>query len=457
MDLWIFYTLIIVLIYILILVVLKIKGVFKKEKVSLWGPFLMWRTQKGKKLIEKLATYKRFWNVYGRLSIGICYFMMFLLMFFLIWAATVVPSIPKENAPPPQLLIGIPGVNPIIPIWYGIIALAFSVMVHEFAHGILTRVGELKIKSLGIVACVIPIGAFVEPDEEELKATSKKKRMRIFAVGPATNIFFAIICALIFSWSFMGSVVPAADGIFINQVVVDSPAYNASLEPGMIITHINGTSYNGSLIDGMDIKSRSDFQDFMDNTNANDTINITIYFQDDYHVLNATLADRFQYYPNEEESRGKGYLGVGSWDIDLLSESLAHPISSSDSLGGKLGNTIFYILLPLYQLSPFPSHLTDAYTITGVWSFLPTGAFWFLANLFYWLFWINLMLGMTNALPAVPLDGGHLFKDGIDGIISKIKRQLSEKEREHYVRTITYSIAFLVLFLFLWQLIGPRL
>jgi membrane-associated protease RseP (regulator of RpoE activity) len=263
MDLWIFYTLILIGIYISILVLLRFMGAFKAGKVSLWGPFLLWRTQKGKKLIERLAVYKRFWNFYGRVSIGICFFMMFLLMFFLIWAATVVPSIPEEDAPPPQLLIGIPGVNPIIPIWYGIIALAIAVAVHEIAHGILTRVGDLKVKSLGIVACIIPIGAFVEPDEEELKAAEKKKRMRIFAAGPSTNIVFAIICALIFSWSFMGSVVPAAEGVFVNQVVVDSPAFNASLEPGMIITHINGTSYNGTPIDGVDIQKRSDFHDFM--------------------------------------------------------------------------------------------------------------------------------------------------------------------------------------------------
>lgn len=455
MDMGLTFTLIAVVIYILILVALKLKGAFKEERVALWGPFLMWRTQKGKKLIEKLADAKRFWQGYASVGIGICVFIMILMMLFLIWAATLVPSVPKESAPPPQLLIGIPGVNPIIPIWYGIIALAVAIVLHEFAHGILTRVGGLKIKSLGIIACVVPVGAFVEPDEEELKATTKKKRMRIFAVGPSTNIIFAIICALIFSWSFMGSVEPAANGIFIDKVVVDSPAYNASLKPGMIISYVNGTSYNGTPIEGVSIESRSDFHDFMDTTNVNDTVNITVYFRGEYRVLNATLADRYDY-SEEEEDKGKGYLGVSYWNIEFFSDTLAHPLSSTESFEDKLGNIFFYLLLPFYRLSPFPSHLTDAYTVTGVWSFLPNGAFWFLANLFYWLFWLNLMLGLTNALPAVPLDGGHIFKDGLDGIVARVRKHLSEKERERYVKAISYSIALLVLFLFLWQLIGPR-
>lgn len=456
MDIGLLITLIVILLYILVLVILKLKGAFKEEKLSLWGPFLMWRTQRGKNFIEKMASAKRFWRIYGNVSIGICAITMILMMFFLIWAATLVPTVPKESAPPPQLLIGIPGVNPIIPIWYGIIALAIAIVVHEFAHGILTRVAGLKIKSLGIIACVVPIGAFVEPDEEELKTTAKMKRMRIFGVGPASNIIFAIICALIFSWAFMGAIEPAAEGIFINGVVKDSPADNASLEPGMIISYVNGTSYNGTVLEGVEIKSRSDFSDFIEETNVNDTINITVYFQGKYRVLNATLADRYDY-TSEEEDMGIGYLGISYWNIKSFSNTLAHPVSSTDTLGGKLSNVFFYLLLPFYGYSPFPSHLTDAYTITGPLSFLPGGIFWFLANLFYWLFWLDLMLGLTNALPAVPLDGGHIFKDGLDSIVGRIKKHLDEKERERYVRTISYSLALLVLFLFLWQLIGPRI
>jgi membrane-associated protease RseP (regulator of RpoE activity) len=280
--------------------------------------------------------------------------------------------------------------------------------------------------------------------------------MRIFAVGPASNIFFAIVCALIFSWVFMGSVQPASHGVFINGVGSNSPAFNASIEPGMIISYMEGVTENGTVIEGMEIEDSADFRVFMNKTHANDTINITVFLRGDTRILNAMLANRSDIY-GEEEDRGKGYLGVSYMTISSLPEVLAHPLSSGDTVREKVGNLLFYTLLPFYRLSPFPTHITDAFEVTGPLSVLPTPVFWILANIFYWLFWLDLMLGMTNALPAVPMDGGHIFKDTLDSIVKKLKPVLDDKTREQYVRTISLSLAFFVLFLFIWQLLGPRL
>ena len=534
MDMGYIYTLIAIIIYILFLVVLKLKGAFKQERVSLWGPLLMWRTQKGKNLIEKLASAKRFWRGYGSVAIGICFITMILMMFFLIWAATLVPSIPKDRAPSPQLLIGIPGVNPIIPIWYGIIGLVGAVVIHEFSHGILTRVAGLKVKSLGIIACVVPIGAFVEPDEDELKATTKKKRMRIFGVGPATNIIFALICALLFSWVFVASVSPVHEGIFIGGALQDSPAHEAGLSKWwMEIVEINTTQitnqedfesvpapkplqnitvtyfYKGTLtsvnvtsgvviihvsenypadkaniekgmilgeVNGTEIRNDMDFRETMKLTRPGQTVNITIYEYNEtlasYILFNttATLEDKYEYYEknypslNKDEFKDIGFLGVSHSYLGLipggnpgvLTNRLSHPFSGAKSSDDAIYNLITYIVLPFQRISPFSSPMTDLYEVNGPLSALPTEAFWVLTNILYWLFWLNLMVGLTNALPAVPLDGGHLFKDGLDGIIARVRSGLTEKERERYVRTISYTLAFFVLFLFLWQLIGPR-
>jgi membrane-associated protease RseP (regulator of RpoE activity) len=66
------------------------------------------------------------------------------------------------------------------------------------------------------------------------------------------------------------------------------------------------------------------------------------------------------------------------------------------------------------------------------------------------------MVGMTNVLPAVPLDGGYLFRDWLDSLVLKVRKNATEKEREKYVATVTYALALTVLFLIVWQLIGPR-
>jgi membrane-associated protease RseP (regulator of RpoE activity) len=46
----------------------------------------------------------------------------------------------------------------------------------------------------------------------------------------------------------------------------------------------------------------------------------------------------------------------------------------------------------------------------------------FFINFFFWLMWVNILLGFTNLIPMVPFDGGHLFKDTLHGTLSTVKR-----------------------------------
>src|SRR5438309_10978520 len=112
----------------------------------------------------------------------------------LIWEATLVqtPAV-RGNPPSPDLLLGLPGINPIIPLGYGILGLAVAIILHELSHGILSRVATVKIRSLGLIFLIFPIGAFVEPDEHELRALPRRERGRLYAVWPATNVLLAIL------------------------------------------------------------------------------------------------------------------------------------------------------------------------------------------------------------------------------------------------------------------------
>jgi membrane-associated protease RseP (regulator of RpoE activity) len=98
----------------------------------------------------------------------------------------------------------------------------------------------------------------------------------------------------------------------------------------------------------------------------------------------------------------------------------------------------------------------EFYVINGPLAGLGEGAFWALANAMYWLMWLNLMLGMTNALPAVPLDGGYIFRDGIHAIMATFRSGMAVEQREKVARNVSYAFAFLILTLIVWQLIGPR-
>ena len=50
----------------------------------------------------------------------------------------------------------------------------------------------MRIRAFGLLQLgPLPLGAFAEPQYEELTNAPSKERMRMFAAGPATNIFAA--------------------------------------------------------------------------------------------------------------------------------------------------------------------------------------------------------------------------------------------------------------------------
>src|SRR5436853_3432176 len=231
----------------LLLYVLHRRGLLEPRGLSASpppaGPFLLWKTVRGRQLIDRIARPARFWRFFGDLSIILVALAMAGTTVLLIWEATLVqnPAV-RGNPPSPDLLLGLPGINPIIPFGYGIFGLAVAIVLHEFSHGILARAAKIRIRSLGIIFLIVPIGAFVEPDEEELRALPRRDRARLFAAGPATNIVLAILFAVIFSSVMATSVQPVHDGVGIVAFPQNtaSPAQAAGMQPFTVITSING-------------------------------------------------------------------------------------------------------------------------------------------------------------------------------------------------------------------------
>lgn len=96
----------------------------------------------------------------------------------------------------------LPGIN--LPFFEGILALAIVMVVHEGAHAILSRIARVPLLSSGIVLFgIIPIGAFVEPDEKKLQRTDDVRQTRVLVAGPTANMLSAIAFFLLFSGFFM--------------------------------------------------------------------------------------------------------------------------------------------------------------------------------------------------------------------------------------------------------------
>ena len=412
-----------------------------------WGrSFIMWRTDAGKDFIEWLAQYKLFWRRVGDVWVVTVFFIMILMFLLLAWQATLAWQIPKTSAVSPKMMIGLPGLNPIIPLWYGILALVVAMVVHEFSHGILSRVADVKIKALGLLLFIFPIGAFVEPDEEEMKTMKRWERMRLYSAGPGSNMVIAIVFSLLFSWGMVASLEPSNDGVLSARVMTDYGGAEAGLEPWMLITSVND----------QDVNDDQDFSDIMNETYAGQTVNVSVLNEGQPETYQAVLSDKgsyyLKYYPDYYESwmSGKGFMGIAVVNPELVTDSLAHPGSSG-------GSMLQYITLPFQKLQPFPDHFMALFEPTGIPGILPESLFWILANAFYWIFWLNLMVGLTNALPAVPLDGGFIFADGVTGILDQFKEGLTEERKEGIVDNLVGILAFTVIFLVLWQLVGPRI
>ena len=399
-----------------------------------FGIILMVRSKRGLKLLDKTVKPRGFWRFYGEISLWVCIFSM-LMVGLLMIVAFITALVTPPQSPPPSAseLVAIPGLNPVIPLGWGALAFIVALVIHEFGHGLQARAHGMRIRAFGLLQLgPLPLGAFAEPQYEELTNAPSKERMRMFAAGPATNIFAAVVC-LMFLGGLAGQFVASDDGVHVRGIVQEEGAYDAGLEPWDTIQSIDDQAVNNV----------DDFYDIMTDYSANDTIAITVMHQDgQVETLNATLSDKYDYYLELGWSKSNlDDLGIEQGDPFLGVEGLSGGTAGIDRLAGPLsprwdGNILQKsVMVPFHTLSmmivpfelqgvamhPFEESLLEADDNPFAQT-LGTNGLLFLVNLFFWLLWVNILLGFTNLIPMVPFDGGHMFKDMLRGILNGVKK-----------------------------------
>lgn len=384
---------------------------------ELQGPFILWRTQWGKKAIRRVAKPARFWNVIADGGIILTWLLGIAIFALLLYQVTLYftdPEIVAESAQPPAFLVGIPGINPLIPIGYGMVALVLALVIHEGSHGVMAYASRMRVKSLGLLFFIIPVGAFVEPDEEDLEKSTTREKNRVFAAGPTSNIVLAVAAGLVLS-GFMGAMHVANDGegVIIANVEAGSSAAIAGLRQGDLMTRFNGEA----------ITDRLAYTEAVNKTVPGQRVTVEYLREGVAASTNAVLGDKQAYLeafyaePRTDAQRkeiadaaNKGFLGVGGLDVrtlEVLRGTLQSPFSSLPAF-------LLYISYPFIMFFQKIDVLADPYTslftIEGPLAALPPGLFYASATLLYWIVWINIMLGTFNALPAGPLDGGQMFR-----------------------------------------------
>jgi membrane-associated protease RseP (regulator of RpoE activity) len=230
--------------YTTVAVFLRTRGLLP-DSVRLQGPLVTLHTKRGRDFLDWLARPRRFWRAWSNLGVGIALVILvgtFLLL--LLQGVTILRNPPAPTAVnQPQNFLVVPGVNQFLPLAVApeiVFGLLVGLVVHEGGHGLLCRVEDIDIESMGLVFfAVIPIGAFVEPSEESQRRADRGGRTRMFAAGVTNNFAVtAIAFALLF-----GPVIASvglAPGVPVGGAYDGSPAAT-DLTYGDRITAVAGT------------------------------------------------------------------------------------------------------------------------------------------------------------------------------------------------------------------------
>jgi len=427
--------------YFLIVYIMYKRGMMEKHGISFFGPALMFRTKKGIKFLKKLAGHKRFWKGFGTWGIIICVSLMIIFSIFLVYSAFsfIISSTPEQRAsmPGPEIVLVYPGLNPAIPIetiGYFIIAFIVAVVVHEFSHGILSIVSKIKVKSLGLLIMILPIGAFCEPDEEELSKAEPIKRMRVFAAGPLSNLTVAMIIIIMLTFVFMPAV-SHIEGVDVFYSFEESPAEEIGLSTGDVITGINDTN----------VSDLYEFREVMDETYPNQTMNITFFRKGDYIKKEIRLTSIYQYDDSNESYKNISFMGIGFNPYNGLFDYLKNPFLN-DFPFSFLSLSILPLSSYLIGYNPIEEPFTNAYQIQGPLSAISPDVFWIIFTIFFWIFWLNFLLGLFNILPMFPLDGGHLLKDAFSLSLKKLFKNITEEKTEKISKNVALFISLIILF-----------
>ena len=188
----------------------------RRKMIKVEKPFILYRTQFGVNLIEKIAKKKRLLSSIEKIIVVFGYILMLIGIFMIFWLVKIMVFTPEKyigviKAPPIMPLIpyftNIFKIDILPPFYftYWIIIIAIASISHEFFHGIFFRKEGIKIKSTGFAFLGPFLAAFVEPNEKQMKK-NEKKQLPAIAAGTFANflvgIIFMIIAFLFISLTF---------------------------------------------------------------------------------------------------------------------------------------------------------------------------------------------------------------------------------------------------------------
>jgi len=371
------------------IVLYTLRNRFGEAKVEIQPPILLVRTRRFLRVIDWVANWSRgAWKTVGTLSLGVALLGVLLVSWEMLFQALVV----KKGGGVTLVIPGTKILGVYFPLHHALIGLTTVLVVHEFAHGVVARAQKIPLESTGFVLIGPLPGAFVEPNENKLRASKLLDRLRLYSVGSVANFLLAIVAVQIVFFS----VTPVLEGVYVSSVIPGSPAEKAGLHEGMVITHINGVRVD----------------------------NIYTFSQ-----VRETLR------PGE-----KVVLRLASGEEKTLT-MVPHP--NNPKLGYIGISPITWMPRHLYMASP--THLLSALNHPGavfeLKGFLAgVGSLgWGVVRCLAWIYLLNLGIGLMNLLPLPILDGGQIVRD----ILERVSPPKLSKPLRYGIYTLFFSTLIL--------------
>ncbi len=153
---------------------------------------------------------------------------------------------------------------------------------------------------------------------------------------------------------------------------------------------------------------------------------------------------------NIGERNGKAFTGISTSTSGMLFttpniilEKSRNPFMGAVTLKDYATSSLKYISGPFNGFNPIPDSVKW-------WYDAPLGGvFWMLVSALYWIFWLNIMLGVSNAIPAIPFDGGYIFLGWLDAVLEKAGMKDPERRKAISEKTTSYVSILMIAMLIL--------
>jgi len=393
---WLAILIILVFAYAAIAIVIHAKKLFS-DHITFYGPIMAVRTVRVQ-FFDRFTAVRTFLRLYG--TFGVCMvvivsvFITAMLIFSVRYNLVVQPE--PTGIYKPQNILLLPGINEYVPstlaVW---LAFIITIAVHEFGHGFLCRVENITVKGMGVLLAVIPIGFFVEPDEEELDRTKGMPKARMFGAGIANNLVVGFTCFVLLIL-LVGTAVPVTAPV-IYGIYKDYPADIAGVPQGAVVKSLNG----------IPVGTRDDMATILNTSKPGETALLSVEKDGITADYPLTLAS----WP-ADYNRTSGFMGVQYYDAVVIQKAIS-------SMFSPMGFLQFLIIpfdtstgTQFLRILAFDSPDEQFYAV-------PFNGYWGVIHLLFWCGWININVGIFNAIPMVPLDGGYILKEGVDRLLDR--------------------------------------